>query len=126
MQEYKELLQLTQTLLDYLDTLSNKYAEVKETGEKGDFYEEVKPFADEVKGINDAWKEEAIKWVKNVGPKNLYNQQIDSAHEHVETVSVQAFFPDTSRSRFNSSIASARYVLNNMIHLLIEKGKPSK
>ncbi|MBP2241335.1 hypothetical protein J2Z40_001897 [Cytobacillus eiseniae] len=121
MGEYKQFLQLTHTLLTYLETLSNRFVKAKETGEKGDFYEEVKPFADEVKEINDKWQMEAEKWIKTDKPKNIHMQQIDSTYEHVEILSVQAFFPDTSRSRFNSSIVSARYVLNNIIYLLTKE-----
>lgn len=115
MEDYNELLQLTQKLLSYTDTLSLKYIEVRETGKSGDFFGEVKPFADEVKEVNDAWKNKAYEWIKETGPKNLYAQQIDSAYEHIETVSVQAFFPNTSRSRFNDVMASAKFILNSVI-----------
>ncbi|KOP83201.1 YppE family protein [Cytobacillus solani] len=116
MKDYKELLQLTQKLLSYVDTLSLKYIQVRETGESGDFFGEVKPFADEVKEVNDEWKKQAYEWIKDVGPKNLYHQQIDSASEHIETISVQAFFPNTSRSRFNDVVASAKFILTSIIH----------
>ncbi|WP_102274791.1 YppE family protein [Cytobacillus massiliigabonensis] len=116
MKDYYELLQLTKKLLSYADTLLMKYLEVRETGKSGDFFGEVKPFADEVKEVNDAWKKEAYEWIKDVRPKNIYNQQIDSAYEHIETISVQAFFPNTSRSRFNDVIASAKFILTTIIH----------
>ena len=116
MKDYKELLQLTKKLLSYVDTLSLKYMKVRETGESGDFFGEVKPFADAVKEVNDEWKREAYEWIKVRGPKNLYNQQIDSAYDHIETISVQAFFPNTSRSRFNDVVASAKFILTSVIN----------
>jgi Bacterial domain of unknown function (DUF1798) len=116
MKDYSELLQLTQKLLSDLDTLALRYIEVRETGKSGDFFGEVKPFADEVKRMNDVWKVKAYEWIKDVRPKNLYNQQIDSAYEHIETVSVQAFFPNTSRSRFNDFMASAKFILTSIVH----------
>lgn len=122
MEDYKELLQLTQKLLAYTDSLSLKYIEVRETGESSDFFGKVKPFADEVKEVNDAWKNKAYEWIEETRPKNLYTQQIDAAYEHIETVSVQAFFPSTSRSRFNNVMASAKFILNSVILEL--KGEP--
>ncbi|MBS4190995.1 YppE family protein [Bacillus sp. FJAT-49705] len=126
MDKQNELTALTRQLLKRINKMTEMYSMVRETGKSGDFYEEVKPFADEVKLINDKWKNEAIKWVIATRPKNLYPQQIESTHEHLETISVQAFFPETSRSRFKNLVASSNYVLNQMLQLLLieEMGSP--
>lgn len=116
-----ELLQLTEQLVIYVQTSDDKYKSVKESGKKADFYNEVKPFADEVKAINDSWKKEAAEWVNRHKPKNLYPQQIDSASEHIEMVSIQAFFPETSKTRFINYVNSAMYVLKQLIGLLREE-----
>lgn len=113
-----DLLQLTEHLLQYTKTSENTFKRVKEAGERGNFYQEVKPFADEVKAINDKWKNEATEWIKKHKPKNLHPQQIDSASEHIEMVSVQAFFPETSKTRFKNYVNSAKYVLNTLNGLL--------
>lgn len=124
MGDYKDLLKLTNILVTYMDFSARKYAEVKETGLDGDFYHEVKPFADKVKGVKDQWAILAKQFVQEERPKNLYQQQIDAAEEHMEALSVQAFFPQTSRSRFNHMMASTVFILNNIIELA-EKKKPS-
>lgn len=121
MEKQMELKQLTEQLLTYVDTITEKYVIVKETGKGGDFYNEVKPFADEVKRVNDNWRNKATQWVKERKPKNVYVQQIDSVHEHLETISVQAFFPETSRTRFNNLVASSKYVLTSVHQLLKEE-----
>jgi hypothetical protein len=117
------LLRMTEMLLEYVEISDSRYKKVKESGEKGDFYNEVKPFADEVKSINDRWKEEARKWISIHKPRNLYSQQIDSAAEHIEMVSIQSFFPDASRTRFINYVNSAVYVLKQLIILLREEKK---
>lgn len=122
MEEQMELKQLTEQLIAYVETLAEKYVIVKETGKSGDFYNEVKPFADEVKRVNDNWRTKATKWIEERKPKNLYVQQIDSVHEHLETISVQAFFTETSKTRFRNLVASSNYVLTNVCQLLKEKG----
>jgi lantibiotic modifying enzyme len=116
-----ELLQLTEQLVIYVQASDDKYKRVKDSGEKADFYNEVKPFADEVKAINDRWKKKAVEWVNRLKPKNLYSQQIDSASEHIEMVSIQAFFPETSKTRFINYVNSAMYVLKQLIGLLTEE-----
>lgn len=117
MDNQSQLISLTKQLLTYLSVITDRYALAREQGKPGDFYQEVKPFADEVKKINDQWKSEAINWIHLNRPKNLYQQQIDSAHEHIESVSVQAFFPETSKSRFINLVSSSTYVLNQIIEI---------
>ncbi|MBG9590761.1 hypothetical protein ABE26_26925 [Cytobacillus firmus] len=114
---------MTEMLLEYVEISDSRYKKVKESGEKGDFYNEVKPFADEVKSINDRWKGEAREWVSIHKPRNLYSQQIESASEHIEMVSIQAFFPETSRTRFINYVNSAVYVLKQLIILLSDEKK---
>ncbi|MBU8879058.1 YppE family protein [Bacillus sp. FJAT-29790] len=121
----KELLQLTKQLLAYNAALSERFEKVKESGTSGDFYREVKPFADEVKEINDKWKTKAVKWVHANTPRNLYAGQIESAHEHMESISVQAFFPQTGRTGFINLAASSKYVLNHVIMLLTKEERES-
>lgn len=118
MNNHKELTSLTNQLLNYINKMSERYTKARESGLAGDFFQEVKPFADEVKVINEQWKKEAIEWIEQNRPKNLFSQQIESTHEHIETMSVQAFFPDTSRSRFFNLISSSNYVLNQILQLL--------
>lgn len=124
MSEIVELINLTKRLLNYTFSISERYVRTRDLQESGDFYKEVKPFADEVKLINDQWKSEAVQWITLNRPKNLFVQQIESTHENIETVSIQAFYPETSKTRFTNLIVSSQYVLNRFLQTLNEKMGP--
>ncbi|WP_257391418.1 YppE family protein [Cytobacillus gottheilii] len=113
--EIQRLLQQTEKLIEYVNRADEKYKEIKISGEKGDFYTEVKPFADEVKEVNDEWKQTVIQWIQTERPKNIHEQQIDSCHEHIEIISIQSFFPETSRTRFKNLVSSSIYVLQTIV-----------
>ncbi|MDZ5473217.1 YppE family protein [Bacillus sp. 31A1R] len=107
--------QLTIIILEYTEVFLNKFTYAKENGTKGDFFHEVKPFADEVKLVNDQWKDVATKWVLQTRPKNIYVKQIESTHEQIETLSIQAFYSDTSRTRFINYLQSVQYILKVLL-----------
>lgn len=109
---------LTQQLLDYSNKISNIYEEVKETKVKGDFFTEVKPFADSVKEVNDEWQHMARAWIREEKPKHLHEKQIESTYEQIEMLSVQAFYPDTSRKRFIDTLQSVRFILSSLLQLI--------
>lgn len=105
------LVDLNERMFEYTRQIENKYLSVRESGEKGDFFKEVKPFADEVQEISERWKKEATAWILKNRPKNLHENQIDSAAEQIEMISVQSFFPETSRTRFINYLQSVRFVI---------------
>ncbi len=107
----EDLKDLTQKLLELNEEAMTHYKRVRDSGEKGDFYQEVKPFADEVKQYNDRWKEKMLLWAKTHKPKHLYPQQIMNTSENIEMTSVSCFFPETSYSRFISHHQSIQFVL---------------
>lgn len=111
MSQDMQLLERTNTLSKYVEQIESKFLMVKESGEKGDFFNEVKPFADEVQQVNNEWKEEAKAWININKPRNLNGNQIDSASEQIDMISVQSFYPETSRTRFINYVQSVRYVL---------------
>jgi hypothetical protein len=115
------LTSLTKKLLHYTDVISDKFAEVKESKVKGDFFAEVKPFADEVKASNDEWQNLAKAWIRENMPKHLHEKQIESTYEQIEMLSVQCFFPDTSRKRFIDYWQSVRFILNSLLTHLEKK-----
>ena len=117
---YKELLQATITLNDYNDKSLSHIEKVKamEVAVDPDFYHVVKPFADEVKEIADAWRELALIWVKNERPKYIHKLQIDTAHENILAVSIQGFYKSTGLKRFKDTIQSNKYLLENIIKQL--------
>ncbi|MCM3571624.1 YppE family protein [Mesobacillus subterraneus] len=109
------ILTLSRQLLVNVDTAHRRFQYSKEKGVRGDFHSEVKPFADEVKLAADAWRESAANWVKNNRPKNLHANQIETAADYLEVISVQAFFPETSKKRFLDQVQSVEFILNSMI-----------
>ncbi|MBM7584305.1 hypothetical protein JOC86_000842 [Bacillus pakistanensis] len=110
-----ELKTLTEELLLLNKHLSDRYQLARETGEKGDFYKEVKPFADKVKEVSDLWEIKAKEWILEEQPKHIHFPQIIHTIENLELVSVQAFFPETSYKRFVSYIQSIDYVLHSVL-----------
>lgn len=121
MDRTREFLQLTEKLLIYVETMEKTFKAVKKTEKGRDFFSEVKPFADKVKQVNDKWKEEGQVWIETKSPKNIHKQQIESVHEQIEATSVQAFFPETSLTRFKNTIASITYVLEKVILTMKEE-----
>lgn len=121
--KHLDLLTLTSQLIQEVEFMEERFKKARALKKSGDFYQEVKPFADYIKEMNDLWKDEAVNWIKINHPKHLFPQQIDSAYEHIELISVQAFFPETSLTRFKQYVASTKYVLNHLVELLQKNEK---
>ena len=113
-----ELRILTEKLVAYMEMAARTFQQTKKSGEKGDFYREVKPFADEVKETNDKWLKEATNWLEENQPKNMFIKQIHSTYDQIETLSIQAYFPETSQTRFNNYLQSVRFILKNILDRL--------
>ncbi|MGR3764791.1 YppE family protein [Rossellomorea sp. NS-SX7] len=111
----EQLINVTRELLASVDEMMNEYKKRRETGEKGDFYIEVKPFADKVKEFNDNWKELSLEWIKKDRPKHLHLPQVMNTYDNIEMLSVHCFFPESSYNRFISHHQSVRYVLNTTL-----------
>lgn len=123
MDQTARLLHLTNQLREHVEFSVKRYEESRKSNEKADFYEEIKPFADEVKRVSDEWSALSIQWINSKKPKNLYPQQIESACEHMETISVQAFFPETSKTRFKNLVSSSLYILSVLTNLIKNETK---
>ncbi|MCR2820204.1 YppE family protein [Lederbergia panacisoli] len=109
---------LTEKLLQFNEDAHKSFLHCRETGEKGDFYKEVKPFADKVRDSCVQWESAAMEWVSNNKPKNLHPIQLKNTAENLQMVSVRAFFPDSSLKKFNSHIQSNDFILRRMIESL--------
>ncbi|MFD0827829.1 DUF1798 family protein [Neobacillus sp. M.A.Huq-85] len=112
--------ELTQKLLQNNQLFLKYYQEVRKTGIKQDFHQVVKPFADEVKVVTDEWKELMKKWLKENSRKHIHEKQIDLTAEHISDLSIQAFFPETSRTRFTNTNRTVEYFLTGLL-LELEK-----
>lgn len=107
----EEIITLTEKLLEYNQKCMEIYKEARERGIKQDFQNVIKPFVDEVKGINDEWKEKVKVWLKTESIQQFHIKRVDTTSEHIEQLSVQAFFPETSRSRFLNANRTVEYFL---------------
>src|SRR5690554_4560488 len=115
MEKQQHLVSITKELYSLTDSLTEQFEQTKTTGERGDFYNTVKPFADEVKQKIDLWQELSLQWVAMEKPKYIYEHQIKSVYEQIEMLSVQVFYPETSKSRFHQYVQSVRYILASML-----------
>jgi Bacterial domain of unknown function (DUF1798) len=117
----KELISVTEELIALVEKMMGEYKRRRETGEKGDFYKEVKPFADEVKDRNDKWKELSLSWIETERPKYLHPPQVLNTYDNIEMLSVHCFFPESSYNRFISHHQSVRYVLQTILDNLSDE-----
>lgn len=115
----KELIELTRTLLELNNQIYEQYNSRKELGVDGDFYQEVKPFADYVKELTEKWEPLAKEWISYEKPKYIHFMQIQNTVENLQMVSVRAFYPRSSGQRFKSYIQSIDFVLKNCLERLI-------
>jgi len=111
----EEILDLTEKLLQYKEIFLKNYREGRETGITYDFHIVIKPFADEVKVVNDNWKKAMRKWLPTANTLHLHVKQIETTSDHIDQLSVQSFFPETSKSRFLNSHRSIEFVLCEVI-----------
>ncbi|MCQ6273918.1 YppE family protein [Bacillus sp. V3B] len=111
----QELIYLTKKLLGYHGEILKKFEATKEAKIEGDFFQEVRPFSNEVKDIMDQWLVEVIAWINTCRPRNIHAQQMDSVVEQLGMIAVQAFFPQTSRTRFINTAQSVEYVLTAVL-----------
>lgn len=109
---------LTAQLYKFNNEAHETFLKHRETGEKGDFFQEVKPFADQVKVCCDEWEPLAVKWSVQEKPKNLHPMQIRNTAENIQMVSIRAFFPESSLKRFISHIQSVDFILRRMLEEL--------
>ncbi|MFB5194530.1 hypothetical protein COJ96_01150 [Bacillus sp. AFS073361] len=107
----EEIIDLTEKLLAFNSLFMKYYQEGRTTGTKYDFHEVIKPFANEVKEINDQWKLAMKRWLSDSDHKHLHLKQVDTTSEHIDQLSIQAFFPETSRTRFINANRTVEFFL---------------
>lgn len=119
----EELLMKQTNTLRALNEKAYKYFQRFRLGEEeADFYDDVKPFADEVREHLEEWMPHVLKFLKKRKPEYLHAQQIDQLAENFEMVSVSCFQKDTKKKRFNEQYKSIEYTLSLVVHSL-EKEK---
>jgi hypothetical protein len=111
----ERLIYLTERLFQYNRLFLQYYQHARETGEKQDFEKRIKPFVNEVKNVNDEWEKRMKQWLTESDPKHIHLKQIDTTTSHIEQLSVQAFFPETSKTRFLNSQRTVEYFLTEVL-----------
>lgn len=118
-EDEQKLLDATLKLLKYNKQAYDQYDKrTKKEGYETDFYNEVKPFADEVLATAEQWQKLAYKWLESQSVNNLYPMQIKNTVDNLNIISVKAFQKDTRKKRFLETIKSVDYVLKNIVEQL--------
>jgi hypothetical protein len=113
----KRLLTLT-TLLNEKNKQAQQFFlnDVKNNAEyEADFYNQVKPFGDEIKALAEEWSELAIRWIRKEKPRYVHPLNIKNTYDNLLIISVQAFFKDTREKRFNEMVESISFILNELV-----------
>lgn len=111
----EEIEHLTDQLLKYNQLFMKYYQEGREKGVNYDFHDVIKPFSDQVRSINGEWKKGMKNWLALSNHKHLHLKRIDTTSEHIEQLSIQAFFPETSRTRFLNAHRTVEFFLQEVL-----------
>jgi hypothetical protein len=117
---HQQLRQLTENLLEYNHRMLVIAEQTQHSSNESDFFDTVKPFADEVKQVTDTWKAIALQWVHHEKPKHIYPLQIEAVSENIEKLSVEIFYPTVKLHRIKQLHQSIEYTLMLIIERLQE------
>ncbi|KGR81666.1 YppE family protein [Lysinibacillus odysseyi] len=118
-----ELLAMTTRLLVVCDEATVRFYDMRERQAEPDFFNEVKPYADEIRALLETWQQLAYEWIAANQPKYMHKQQIDHARDAMEQFVVQSFYKATSKKRLIQSIESTKYTLGTLKRY-VEEGSP--
>ncbi|TVP85850.1 MAG: DUF1798 family protein [Alkalicoccus sp.] len=121
----EQLLKQTNSLRAMNDKAYENFQRFRLGEEMADFYDHVKPFADEVRENLEEWVPHVLKYLEKRKPDYIHAQQIDQLAENFEMVSVSCFQKDTKKKRFNEQYKSIEYTLKMVAHS-IENVKEQK
>lgn len=113
--DIEKLKHLTHQLIELNHKALNQFkasSKVKEY--TPNFYEEIKPFSDQIYEAATQWKTLALEWVQQNHNRYFYPHQIENTYENLLAVSVQAFQKKSHSTLFHSMIKSNDYVLQSM------------
>ncbi|KIL44164.1 DUF1798 family protein [Jeotgalibacillus soli] len=118
MHDKQIMLELTKELLNTVEEAEKEYDKRRIAMDKGDFFQEVKPFADRAHKLSNEWKDLVIPFLQANHQKNLHANQIKATVENIELLTVQCFFPETSYNRFKSYVQSSFFVLEQVENVM--------
>lgn len=111
----EKIIQLTKSLLQFNRSFLEYYKEGREKELTYDFDEVVKPFSYEVKLATDEWSSEVRQWLKIKPQKHLHLKQVETTIDHIEQMSIQAFFSKTSKARFLNANRTVDFFLTELL-----------
>lgn len=117
-----ELLTMTNKLLVACDEAAARFYDMRERDIDPNFFDEVKPYADEIRTLLETWQQLAYEWIAINQPKYMHKQQIDHARDAMEQFVVQSFYKATSKKRLIQSIESTKYTLGTLKRYVEEGG----
>jgi len=107
----EEIQQFTKKLLNFNRLFMEYFREARANGTTHDFHEVIKPFANDVNAAANEWAVLMKNWLAKNPQKHIHPKQIVTTLEHIEQLSIQAFFPKTSKSRFLNANRTVEYFL---------------
>lgn len=115
-----ELLEMTKKLIEECDASRNRFLKMRELDATPNFFDEVKPYADEIHELVMAWKASAIQWINEHQPKYMHVQQIENAADSMDKFVVESFYKETSKKRFFQTVHSVCFILTTLSRYLEE------
>lgn len=112
-----------QQTMDLIQECSNSIARFHAMREKNRaplFFDEVRPYADDIAQLLNDWQINADEWIRLHSPKYVHRQQIVSVVEAMNQFVVQSFYKETSKRRFMQSVHSVLYTLNTLLRYIQE------
>lgn len=111
----KKIVQLTKRLLQYNRSFLEYYTDAREKELTYDFEGVIKPFVYEVKTALVNWNTEVRQWLNMNPQKHLHLKQVETSIDHIEQMSIQAFFSKTSKSRFLNANRTVDFFLTELL-----------
>lgn len=112
------LKQLTEQLYAECDLSWNRFMTMREENREADFFQEVKPYADNIQQKLIQWKSLSNDFIQTYKPKYVHMVQVNNASDAIEQFVVQSFYIKTSKKRFYQSIQSVKYTCETYIRAL--------
>lgn len=117
------LIDQTKQLIEECDASVNRFFNMREMDATPLFFEEVKPYADNIHAQLSEWQQRANEWIRMNHPKYIHEVQIANVVDAMNQFVVQSFYKETSKKRITQSIQSVHYTLSNFLRFLEEGEK---
>lgn len=114
------LLEQTKKLLVECEASRNRFYKMRELDATPHFFEEVKPYADQIQSELLNWQQQLNEWINDYQPKYLRSEQVSNVVDAMNQFVVQSFYKETSKKRFIDSIRSVEYTLKVVLRNLEE------